>query len=179
MSEDEVVEGVKIAEVNNSLMPRQRPGRSRQDYPTPSNFLDAVKRKFSVEKWSIDLAADDNNKVVPQYYGKGSCLGEDSLVENWASWKGDLWLNPPFGNIELWVRKAYESTQCGSNRIFVLVPASMGSNWFANWVFDKARVILMRPRLSFDGVNSYPKDLMLLIYGQGWADISLWDWVHG
>lgn len=178
MSEDEVVEEAKVNEVNNSLMPKQRPGRSRQDYPTPSNFLDAAKHKFEVEKWVIDLAADNNNKVVPQYYGKDSCLGEDSLVENWASWKGNLWLNPPYGNIEPWVQKAYESTQGGSNRIFVLVPASVGSNWFANWVFDKARVILLRPRISFDGINPYPKDIMLLIYGQGWAEVRLWDWVH-
>jgi hypothetical protein len=32
-------------------MPEQKPGRSKQDYSTPVEFLDAVKRRFGIEVW--------------------------------------------------------------------------------------------------------------------------------
>lgn len=49
-------------------MPRQKPGQSKQDYRTPVEFLDAVRRRFNVDAFAVDLAADDDNHVAPVYY---------------------------------------------------------------------------------------------------------------
>ncbi len=37
--------------------PKQKPGRSKQDYGTPPEFLDAVKARFRIEAFDCDLAA--------------------------------------------------------------------------------------------------------------------------
>jgi phage N-6-adenine-methyltransferase len=158
-------------------MPAQKPGRSKQDYGTPRIFLDAVERRFG--KLSFDLAAHSDNCVVGSYYGPGSTLGEDSLVQDWAKLNGGLWLNPPFGDISPWAKKC-ASTECHygvSRAIFFLVPASVGSNWYADHVHGKALVLALRPRLSFDGKNPFPKDCILACYGAQ-PEFDLWPWLR-
>ena len=58
----------------------------------------------------------------------------------------------------------------------MLVPASVGSCWFADHVFGKALVLPLRPRLVFVGeTHPYPKDLMALAW-EGYAGFELWKW---
>ncbi len=157
-------------------MPEQKPGRSKQDYSTPRPFLDAVERRFGPIR--IDLAAHERNHVVPAYFGKGSALGEDSFAQDWAKHAGVLWLNPEFDNIDPWAAKCREDGRRGA-RPLLLVPASIGSNWFVRQVHHHALVLAIRPRLSFDGVNPYPKDLILAAYGPWIAPgFTTWNWSH-
>ena len=135
-------------------------GASKQDYGTPRSFLDAVEARFG--KIVFDLAAHSKNKVVPRHFGPGG-EKEDALVEDWAKCpKGNLWLNPPFNDLAPWVKKC--AATLGRSILF-LMPASVGSNWFAEHVDGKAWVYFIRPRLSFDGKNPYPNDCLLAVYG--------------
>ena len=155
--------------MNQSRMPAQKPYRSRQDYATPRTFLDAVESRFGKLGW--DLACSKTNCVVP---GSGFTEADDSLAQDWNSLIGHLWLNPPFGNIAPWARKCAQFR--GDGAIFLLVPASVGSNWFRDHVFGKSRVLFLNPRLSFDGKAPFPKDLMLCIFGLGYDGVALWGW---
>jgi hypothetical protein len=154
-------------------------GKSKQDYSTPDEFIRAVNARFG--DLTIDLAATrDNAKVhcgpAPVYIGPGSCLGGDSLAVKWSTLApGRWWLNPPFANIEPWVRKCAakrpfptgittRNIQDPSFGIYLLIPASVGANWWATHVHNKARVHFLSPRLCFDGKNPYPKDCALCIY---------------
>lgn len=145
--------------------PQQKPGRSKQDYRTPKDFLIAVKAKLGIREFAHDFAADQTNAVAETWWGKGY----NSLSVDGASWAkqcgaGWGWLNPEFGDIAPWAERCAETCAAGG-RIAFLVPASVGSNWFAESVHDKARVLLFRPRLSFDGIAPYPKDCILCLYG--------------
>jgi hypothetical protein len=74
-------------------MPRQKPGQSKQDYRTPVEFLDAVRRRFNVDAFAVDLAADDDNHVAPVYY----TAAEDALkpANGWTTKHGGLaWVQP-------------------------------------------------------------------------------------
>jgi len=135
------------------MVPKQKPGRSRQDYETPKDFYAEVGRLFGYP--TFDLAASYKNAKAAAFYTKNI----DALSTLWP--KELCWLNPPFKDIQPWVKKCVVSP--GTN-ILVLVPASVGSNWFRDYVFNLARVYFLNPRLSFDGTAPYPKDLMLLHY---------------
>ena len=164
--------------------PKQKPGRSKQDVQTPRDLLDAVERRFG--RIVVDLAATRDNAVVENgcYYGKGSLFGgtEDSLQVPWARYAPGLphelqWLNPPYANIWPWAAKCAEEGEMGA-RIAMLVPASIGSNWFAEHVHDKALVLAISPRVTFVGHTSpYPKDLILAVYGPWVAPgFDTWRW---
>jgi DNA N-6-adenine-methyltransferase (Dam) len=177
--------------------PAQKPGKSRQDFGTPRAFLDAVQLRFG--RITLDLAAHERNHVCDRWFGPGGeCV--DSLQETWPE-SGVLWLNPEFADIEPWARKCAahitpNRRQLGSLEehldeitgeslwraarkfvILLLVPASIGSNWFACHVNGKAIVEGVQGRLSFDGKAPYPKDCMLC---QFWPDgrhgFGVWDW---
>lgn len=162
--------------IRERKVPAQKPGRSKQDYATPREFLAAVKVKFGIHEWAWDLAAVRENCVCPNYYGPDATAiaHRDALLCDWTKRRGDLWLNPPYADIAPWAEKC-GSTQVlrrknagnsEAGRIFFLVPAAVGSNWFANHVDGKARVIFPRPRLSFDGKAPYPKDVLLAVFGE-------------
>lgn len=161
-------------------MPAQRPGLSFQGVGTPREFLDAVQGRFGAI--GIDLAAVASNRVV------GSYLGPDHDVPwrrnalsaecqwNWGAIAGLRWLNPPYDRIEPWAAKCAEQSTIGPARIAMLVPASVGSNWFAEHVFGKALVLFLRPRLTFVGhATPYPKDLMLAVYAEP-PGVECWKW---
>lgn len=149
-------------------------GKSKQDYGTPISFICAVEDRFG--PLVHDLACTNANAKAPSgYYLDG---GWDALKEPWAFQhpRGNLWLNPPFADIAPWAEKcAAESNRHGL--IFLLTPASIGSNWFANHVNGKAMVLGLAPRLTFEGTNDpYPKDLMLSVFGMGLKGFDVWRW---
>jgi phage N-6-adenine-methyltransferase len=157
-------------------MPAQKPGRSRQTYRTPKEFLHAVEERFG--SLTFDLAATSRNTVVPKrFYSPAN----DSLSQSWSLKKVGPrpFLNPPFGNIEPWAKKCATTTPgefSAERRIFFLIPASVGSNWYRDWVHSVAAVYFLSPRLSFDGKAPFPKDLMLAVYGGRVGTHECWRW---
>lgn len=163
-------------------MPEQKPGRSKQDYATPREFIAAVERRWG--PLALDLAAHTDNHVTEKWYGPGG-LAEDSLVVDWSALRGNLWLNPPYGHIEPWAEKCHRTViawhempdaAAWQSRIFFLVPASVGANWYAKNVFEKSRSVFLNGRLSFDGKNPFPKDCGLFIFGVGMKGFECWRW---
>ena len=146
-------------------------GKSKQDYGTPPEFLEAVRLRFG--PISFDLAATIENSVCGEwFYGPT----QDSLAQDWALHDGLLWLNPPFANIAPWAEK---SAACRHRRgwLLLLTPASIGTDWFAEHVKDNAIVLGLSPRLTFVGTTDpYPKDLMLSCFGFGMSGFDTWRW---
>ena len=133
-------------------------GGSRQDYQTPPEFIEAVCRRLAISTFTWDLAASDANKQAPFFYTQE----QNSLVQDWDACGGWLWCNPPYSNIAPWVEKAANSVE---SNIAMLVPASVGSNWWLDYVHDKAHVLLLNGRITFVGAKDpYPKDCALLLY---------------
>ena len=150
-----------------AIMPVQKPGKSKQDYATPPEFIAAVKARLGITAFTIDLAADSVNTQAPDWYDEAN----DSLAQDWRWWWHWSWLNPPFANIAPWAKKCAES----KIKIAFLVPAAVGSNWFRDYVDGKALVLMLNGRLSFDGVGPYPKDCILCLYGVE-PGYEVWSW---
>lgn len=135
-------------------MPEQKPGRSKQDYSTPQAFLTAVKRRFGIDQFAHDFAADAQNTVATHFWDEQ----DDSLSKSADSWAMAVlrtgfanpwgWDNPPFGTIEPWARLHMASGQMGA-RSLLLVPASVGANWYRDYVDGHAHVLALNGRLCF------------------------------
>ena len=153
--------------------PVQRPRtESRQDYGTPVEFIEAVEKRFGV--LAYDLACTRENAKAPAgFYWPD----EDALSKAWWSFTGNLWLNPPFANIDPWAEKLAKECRDRLGFSFLLTPASIGTEWFSKHVATKAIVLGLSPRLTFDGCDDpYPKDLMLSVYGFGLHGFDTWRW---
>lgn len=126
-------------------------------------FLLAAARKLGIKEFVFDLAADAQNAICPEFYDES----DDALGEG-VSWvfDGIAWLNPPFGKIGGWVKKACSEAENGAT-IAVLIPASIGARWWIDYVVGKCRIIPLDGRIVFVGqTDPYPKDCALLVYGQ-------------
>jgi phage N-6-adenine-methyltransferase len=154
--------------------PLQKPGRSRQDYGTPPAFLEAVKQKLGIADFDCDLAASRENAVTARFLS----IGEDDALEqdSWRFGTGWNWLNPPFANIARWVDMAHHEWFVDDVRTAMLIPASVGSNWWARHVHNVCCVQFISPRLTFVGcADPYPKDCALLLYGHD-PGYDVWTW---
>lgn len=170
-------------DVQRRTGPTIQRGRSKQDYGTPVEFIEAVEKRFGPIEW--DLAATAANKKSwrdgtgrEDYFGPDHPRPEyrDALATSWDI-SGNLWLNPPFADIEPWAAKC--AKDCAERRgfLFLLTPASIGSNWFESHVRQYAYVLGLSPRMTFEGTTDpYPKDLMLSVYGFGLHGFGTWRW---
>lgn len=149
-------------------MPKQKPGRSKQDYETPKDLLDAIRKRLAIREFKFDFACSMKNKKAP----RGWTEKDNSLSRRGRAWAAELpntydwgWLNPPFANIGVWVRKCNAAMVYDAN-IALLVPASVGSNWFRDYIWEKngVTVLFLNGRPSFDGIAGYPKDCMLVLF---------------
>ncbi len=147
---------------------------TKQDYGTPWDFIRAVESRFGPV--IHDLACTrENAKAVSGYYFDE---GIDALQRDWLTEfpTGNLWLNPPFAEIAPWAAMcSMTAERCGYT--FLLTPASIGSEWFAASVHNRAQVFGLRPRITFDGTSDpYPKDLMLSVFGFSLRGFDTWRW---
>lgn len=144
--------------------------RSKQDYGTPWEFIRACERRFGLISW--DLAATTENTKAPAWITPEM----DSLAREWRM-KGNLWLNPPFADIGPWAEKCALDSSAHGARILFLTPASVGSNWFRDFVHGKALVLGLNGRLTFAGTDApYPKDCILSAFGLGKTGFDVWTW---
>lgn len=103
-----------------------------------------------------------------------------------AQWAAQLpnqqdwgWLNPEFEKIHPWAARCAEVRELGRN-IALLVPASVGANWFRDHVAGKAHVKFLNGRLAFIESQPdalYPKDCILALYSPRWEPCYVvWEW---
>lgn len=152
--------------------PKHKRGKSKQDYITPPIFTGAVKDRFRIPAFAIDLAAEPHNAQAALFFTKE----QNALAQSWQG-SGWRWCNPPWGHITPWVRKAYAESRMGAH-IAMLLPAGVGSDWFKEYVDGKAYVLLLNGRIQFLGAtDQYTKDCVLLLYGPDIpAGYEVWTW---
>lgn len=114
-----------------------------------------------------------------------------------------LWLNPPYCNAEpacepdcdkircqsrdthnkiaqpgiaKWMEKCRDESKLGA-KIITLTLASLGANWYKDFVEGNANVWILRERLKFIGHKDvYPKDLMIAEWSNTMNSFGHWSW---
>lgn len=161
--------------------------RSEQVVATPWQFIHAVERKFG--PLVCDLAATAENTKVANSFITPEL---DTFKQDWRDWlKGGLgWLNPEFDPLTKWVELCAKQQQNGAE-FLTLTPASVGANWFWDYVQPFATVYCVG-RMVFDNcyqlnpkkpnygqlvTDPYPKDLILSHYNQNPShELQRWRW---
>lgn len=160
------------------MPPAQKPRRSKQNYETPPGFIRAVKRRLKVAQFLIDVAADEHNTQAAYFFTE-----EDDALNcaDWAAWTipGWGWCNPPYTNISPWAERCLATKDAGG-QIALLVPASVGANWYREFVHKKAVVYALNGRLHFmkdKPAWGYPKDCILALYSPVLPPkFDVWSW---
>lgn len=116
----------------------------KDDWETPQSLFDDLDKKYH---FTTDLAARKDNSKCPQFIDPS----ENSLTVDWTKYKGNLFLNPPYGrDLRKWVQKAYESSLNRNGQIVLLIPARTDTSYWHDFIFNKAHIIFMRGRVKFE-----------------------------
>lgn len=156
------------------MMPVQSSSTSKQNYETPPEFIAAVETRFG--SLHVDLACGPLDQLdITRADNRKAPLGivypnEDTFSVAWAQYYGDMncWLNPEFKRLEPYFEKCAREAASfrDDGKILVLTPASVGANYFSDYVHKRALVLALQPRITFVGEKDpYPKDCVLSIYG--------------
>lgn len=149
-------------------------GKSRQDYPTPREFIVAFK-----EKWGtigVDLAATAENAVCERFVSPEQDTWETDWAQ-FADWTCPwAWLNPEHEDSDKASEKMLRTLrECQTFRGALFVPGSIDSAWWREHVHGKCLEVICYPRVPFDGANGYPKAMVLCLYGRD-AGRTYWNW---
>lgn len=106
-------------------------------------------------------SASDSHVVARTHYYES----DDGLSQ---SWFGTVWMNPPYSNMEAWVRKAFrESLKPETILIVGLLPVRSNTAYFHDCILGKAKTILLKGRLKFGTANvQAPFASMLALWGE-------------
>lgn len=85
---------------------------------TTRETMDLCMRLAGVDAWDLDVAADAESHWAPRWYG----IEHDGLRQPWNAPR--VWCNPPYSDIEPWVRRAWEQgVQPELKTLAMLLPA--------------------------------------------------------
>jgi phage N-6-adenine-methyltransferase len=88
--------------------------------------------------FTIDAAASATNAKLPRYW----TIEDDALIHPWAPER--VWCNPPYSDIEPWVRKAWRAHHGGCQLIVMLLPANRTEQgWWQRQVEGQRRAQLL------------------------------------
>lgn len=86
-------------------------------YTTPETMSLCMKLA-GVDAWDLDVAADEEGHWAERWYG----VQQDGLRQPWF---GRVWCNPPFSDLDPWVRRAnYFATIGEAQLVALLLPAN-------------------------------------------------------
>lgn len=129
-----------------------------QTWGTPQNLFDLLDSYFHFE---LDAAADSGNAKCAKYYSK-----ENSGLNQ--PWDKRTFLNPPYKDVEQWMRKACVEKEAG-NMVVCLVPARTDTQWFRQYCWNYAdAMVFIYGRLPFTsqgatvGTAPFPSVIVML-----------------
>jgi phage N-6-adenine-methyltransferase len=134
----------------------------KMDWCTPQDFFDKLNEEFHFD---LDACATDKSAKCGKWYTEK----EDGLSQDWHMVGSRVFVNPPYGReIGKWVKKsAMESQLC--EVVVMLIPSRTDTNWFHDYILEKAKIRFIRGRLQFtdeDGaiVDRAPFPSMVVIF---------------
>lgn len=114
---------------------------SDQDYRTPKWLFARLNAEFNFQ---LDAACSIENRLAP--FGMTQEPGGNGLVDPWLA-VGSVWLNPPFRNIEPWVRVAIKNARWRT--VVMLLPADPSTGWWNLVAQHATQIRFVSRRLTF------------------------------
>lgn len=124
-------------------------------YSTPIEVFAPLDREFG---FTLDVCALPENAKCDRYFTPEV----DGLAQQWA---GVCWMNPPYSEVEDWMRKAYESGLQGAV-VVCLVPSRTDTFWWHEYAMRSSEIRFIRGRVKFGGESNAPFPSAIVIFGK-------------
>ena len=125
------------------------------EWATPKDVYRDLHREFG---FSLDPCSDGTNQKTARHFTKS----DDGLTQPWAP--ETVFMNPPYSEIDKWIRKAWEESQKGAI-VVALIPSRTDTRWWHSYCMRAREIRFIRGRLKFgDAVNSAPFPSAIVIF---------------
>jgi hypothetical protein len=123
--------------------------------------FEALALELTGRKFDTDAAAGDEDHLCDYY------LKDEGRGIEWRQWRGAVWCNPPFADIEPWVEAALGY----DDAVYMLCPANPCSAWFRRAIHNMCNVVIPNRRICFWHPDEEPRhpdrDTLVLVFGPG------------
>ena len=116
--------------------------KATDDRETPDEVYAKLDAEFHFTR---DVCASHVNRKHMPYW----TIEDDALTQEWT---GVCWMNPPYSQTALWMKKAYESALKGAT-VVCLVPSSTDTRWWHEYAV-RGEVRFWKGRMQFKGTKS-------------------------
>ena len=113
--------------------------KSKDEWMTPIPFFEKLDQEFH---FNLDPAATQENTLCDNFFTKE----KDGLKQDWL---GTVFLNFPYSEAKLWIKKAYEEAVKGNATVVILMPARTDTAYWWSYV-RHGEVRFLPGRLKFD-----------------------------
>ena len=149
---------------------------SSDNWSTPHEIYDALNAEFN---FTLDPCADDENHKCDRYYTK-----EQNGLK--FSWGGEhVFCNPPYSEIDKWVKKAWKESTKHNTLVVLLIPARTDTRYFHDYIYHRSEIRFIKGRLKFgNNKNPAPFPSMVVIFRSGGFNendkqLTLFDMLEG
>ena len=101
-----------------------------------NDYWETPKEEYAYAVWNydvtptIDVCATEKNRRCEKYFSeKDNALNQE--------WNEDFFMNPPYSQINKWMKKAYEQHTKYNVNALILVFGKIGVKWFHEFVYDR------------------------------------------
>jgi len=128
---------------------------------TPPDLIAKLDAEFG---FTLDVCASRENAKADFFFAaEDDALSKDWIIANIGG--GAIWMNPPFSQIDRWIKKAYEESRRGAT-VVCLVPCRTDSAWWHQYIIPCAEVRFLRGRIRFVGAkHNAPFPCAVVIFG--------------
>lgn len=119
------------------------------EWSTPQLLVDEICEKYNIHPIYDVCTTTQNTKFDLHFTPENNALSQE--------WDDDFFMNPPYSQITLWMQKAYEQHLKYDVNALILVFAKTDTQWWHNYIENKAEVHFQKGRIRFLLNNIEPK----------------------
>lgn len=137
------------------------------EWETPQSFFNKLNKTY---KFTLDPCSTSESAKCEKYY----TLEDDGLSKSWKD--ETVFVNPPYGKIKDWVKKAYDESINNGAVVVMLIPARTDTRYWHDYIMEEAdSIYFVKGRLKFgNSPNSAPFPSAVVVF-----DRTRFKWVGG
>ena len=149
------------------------PKTSTNEYGTPPQLIRRLEGALG-EKFDLDpCSGAERDPIAKEKYTKD----DDGLSKPWF---GNVFVNPPFSDCEMWAKKSYDEQQNGgAERVVLLLPVRLATGYFHDYLSAADALCFPRGRINYcnsEGVvNGVPFASYIVVFGDPSPFLRLFD----
>ena len=137
------------------------------EWETPQGFFNKLDKTY---RFTLDPCSTPKTAKCKKYYTPE----DDGLTKSWRD--EIVFVNPPYGNIKDWVKKAHDESINNNAVVVMLIPARTDTRYWHDYIMEEAdSIYFVKGRLKFgNSPNSAPFPSAVVVF-----DRRRFKWVGG